>query len=145
MMESIDYDHPFEQGTSDVVECLPCEDQTGIEAETIEIDRVIIEWCCGNNSRLGRPSRYSQGCRVVRLTIDDDLRALDGLHKALNIVNNARLTEFCYGVQCHALEEALFRNPIDHGGSEPRSSTRVGEISTPYGEILKSLPKKSSV
>jgi hypothetical protein len=33
MMESIDDDHPFEQGASDVVECLPCEDQTGNERD----------------------------------------------------------------------------------------------------------------
>jgi hypothetical protein len=87
MMGSIDYDYQFEHGTSNIDECLPCEEQTGIEVETIEIDRVIIEWCCGYN-RLGQPSKHSPGCRVVRLTIDDDLRTLDGFHEALNIARH---------------------------------------------------------
>jgi hypothetical protein len=80
-------------GTPEVVDCLPCEIVDCPPCEVVECppcedenDRVIIECCCRNNSRLGRPSRYSQGCRVARLTIDDDLRTLDGLHKALEIV-----------------------------------------------------------
>jgi hypothetical protein len=73
------------RGTSGGVDCLPCEDQAAVMAQTHEFDQVIIEWCCGHDSRLGRPSRYSQGCRVARLTIDDDFRTLDGLHKALEI------------------------------------------------------------
>jgi hypothetical protein len=35
---------------------------------------------------LGQPSKYSSGCKVVRLTIDDDLRTIEGLEKALEIV-----------------------------------------------------------
>jgi hypothetical protein len=85
-MEGIDCDYPFEHEMLRINDCLPCSEQTDMEAETDEFDRVIIEWCCGNNSLLGQPSKYSPGCKVVRLTIDDDLRATDGLEKALEIV-----------------------------------------------------------
>jgi hypothetical protein len=51
-------------------------------------DRVIIEWCCGRDSMLGKTSKRSGGCKVVRLTIDDDLRALEGLRKAIRVVQN---------------------------------------------------------
>jgi hypothetical protein len=50
-------------------------------------DRVIIEWCCGRNSMLGQTSEYSGGCKVIQLAIDDDLRTMAGLHKALRIIN----------------------------------------------------------
>jgi hypothetical protein len=49
---------------------------------------VIIEWCCGRDSMLGKPSTHSDGCKVVRLTIDDDLRTLEGLQKAMRIVQD---------------------------------------------------------
>jgi hypothetical protein len=75
----------LEHGGPDVVDCLPCEDQSGTTAESHDFDRVIVEWCCGHDSLLGRTSQYSQGCKVIRLTLDDDLRTLDGLHKALGI------------------------------------------------------------
>jgi hypothetical protein len=48
-------------------------------------DRVIIEWCCGHDSMLGESSKRSSGCEVVRLTIDDDLRASEALQKAIQI------------------------------------------------------------
>jgi hypothetical protein len=48
-------------------------------------DRVIIEWCCGRNSMFGKSSKHSSGCKVVRLTIDDDLRASEGLQKAIQV------------------------------------------------------------
>jgi hypothetical protein len=88
-IEGDDCDHPFERGMSKVSDCLPCSEQADVETETDEFDRVIIEWCCGNNSMLGQPSTYRSGCKVVRLTIDDDLRAIEGLGKSLNIVKQS--------------------------------------------------------
>jgi hypothetical protein len=49
-------------------------------------DRLIIEWCCGH-SLLGLTSKYSDGCEVIRFAIDDDLRVLAGLQKALRVIN----------------------------------------------------------
>jgi hypothetical protein len=51
-------------------------------------DRVIIEWCCGRDSMLGKPSTQSGGCKVVRLTIEDDLRTLEGLRKAIRVLQD---------------------------------------------------------
>ena len=31
------------------------------------VDRVMIEFCCGQDSNLGKPSRASQGCKVIRV------------------------------------------------------------------------------
>jgi hypothetical protein len=79
-METVGYDHQSEQN-----DCLPCSEQEDIEKETDEFDRVSIEWCCGRNSKLGQPSTYSTGCKAIRLTIDDDLRAVEGLENAFEI------------------------------------------------------------
>jgi hypothetical protein len=49
-------------------------------------DQVIIEWCCGRNSMLGKSSKHSSGCKVVRLTIDDDLRTSEGLRNAIQVI-----------------------------------------------------------
>jgi hypothetical protein len=51
-------------------------------------DRVIIEWCCEHDSMMGKSSKHSSGCKVIRLTIDDDLRTSEGLRKAIQIVQN---------------------------------------------------------
>jgi hypothetical protein len=57
-------------------------------SKVLHYDRVIIEWCCGHDSMLGRPSARSDGCKVIRFTIDDDLRTMEGLQKALRIVQD---------------------------------------------------------
>jgi hypothetical protein len=57
-------------------------------SDVVQYDRVIIEWCCGHDSMLGRPSTHSDGCEVIGLTIDDDLRTMDGLQQALRIVQD---------------------------------------------------------
>ena len=31
------------------------------------VDRVLIEFCCGQDSNLGKPSKASQGCKVIRV------------------------------------------------------------------------------
>jgi hypothetical protein len=75
----------LEHENPNVVDCLSREEQLGTVAEYHDLDREIIEWRCGHDSLLGRPSKYSQGCKVIRLTIDDDLRASDGLRQDLKI------------------------------------------------------------
>jgi hypothetical protein len=57
----------------------------------IEVERtgrVITEWCCGHDSMLGQASTCSKGCRIMRLTIDDDLETPAGLNKALDVVKD---------------------------------------------------------
>jgi hypothetical protein len=51
-----------------------------------QFDRVLIQWCCGYHSLLGQPKVRNKGCKVIRLTIDDDLRTPQGLNKALKII-----------------------------------------------------------
>ena len=31
-------------------------------------DRLMLEWCCGEDSLFGMPSKASEGCNAVRLT-----------------------------------------------------------------------------
>jgi hypothetical protein len=76
------------------VDCLPCEEQSNEMTRSIDVaeadrtDRVIVEWCWASDSMLGQASTYSKGCRVIRLTIDDDLRTPEGLEVALDIVKS---------------------------------------------------------
>ena len=41
-------------------------------------DRVIVEFCCGSNSRIGHRTRHSEGCRVIRVTEELDATSSDG-------------------------------------------------------------------
>ena len=50
--------------------------------------RVIIEFCCGENSKIGNEAPL-YGCRSERLTIREDMRSQKGLEHALNIVRDA--------------------------------------------------------
>jgi hypothetical protein len=72
-------------------------------------DRVIIGRC-GHDTMLGRPSTHSDGCEVIRLTIDDDLRTIKGLQKALRIVQECPRDGLYYGVLCPAQEGACGRH-----------------------------------
>ena len=48
-------------------------------ATTESYDRVIIEFCCGENSRIGQPTKHSKGCKVIRITKEHDLTTKSGL------------------------------------------------------------------
>ena len=50
------------------------------------VDRVILEMCTSNNSRIGQQHPWSTGCLVVRITADDDLTSQHGIEKALKVV-----------------------------------------------------------
>jgi hypothetical protein len=49
-------------------------------------DRVIVEFCCDENSELGRPRIETHGCQVVRLTEEVDMRTNDGLFQAIKLI-----------------------------------------------------------
>ena len=51
-----------------------------------KVDRVILELCTGHNSRIGRSHSWSEGCLVVRITVDDDLTSKSGIDKAISII-----------------------------------------------------------
>jgi len=50
--------------------------------------RRIVEFCCGDDSLIGRPNPSSKGCEVVRLTERDDVTTERGLQKALEAVSH---------------------------------------------------------
>jgi len=52
--------------------------------------RLIIELCTSATSRMGMPTKYSEDCEVVRITVDDDLTTAVGLEKALSAVRNLK-------------------------------------------------------
>jgi len=54
-------------------------------------NRRLIEFCCGRNSRLGRPFPWNDGCDVVRLTMDDDVTTERGLARAIAAVRDSSL------------------------------------------------------
>jgi len=45
--------------------------------------RRIVEFCCGEDSRIGKRNESSHGCEVIGLTIVDDVTTSKGLAKAL--------------------------------------------------------------
>jgi hypothetical protein len=53
-------------------------------------DRVLVEFCCNHDSVLGRATKASKGCVVVRLTVDDDVTTPEGLNTAKKAVNGKR-------------------------------------------------------
>ena len=50
-----------------------------------------MEFCCGRNSRLGRPYPWNEGCEVIRLTLDDDVTTPAGRKKAVASVSTREL------------------------------------------------------
>ena len=50
---------------------------------------LLREWCCGENSLLGKPSVFSKGCSVVRLTQREYMTTHHGVHFAKASVERA--------------------------------------------------------
>ena len=72
------------------------------------INRVIIELCCADDSRLGQLSRSSEGCLIVRVTESDDLTREDTVKKILWFVKN---------VQCHKIPVLIWVSIPCTGGT----------------------------
>ena len=49
-------------------------------------DRRIVEYCCGEESEMGKPSPQSKGCEVIRLTILNDVTSDHGHRLAMESV-----------------------------------------------------------
>ena len=54
-------------------------------------NRRLVEFCCGRNSRLGRPFPWNSGCETIRLTMDEDVTTERGLNFAINAVSDTSL------------------------------------------------------
>jgi hypothetical protein len=50
--------------------------------------RTLVEFCCGPESLLGSYAEEFPGCKVIRLTIEDDVPTDEGINKALIAVDN---------------------------------------------------------
>ena len=51
-------------------------------------NRILLEFCCGEHSRIGQRRNIKPGCKVVRLTVKDDLRTSKGKEAALTAVKS---------------------------------------------------------
>ena len=51
--------------------------------------RVIIEYCCGDHSKIGAMTKPYKGCRSERLTIREDMTTTKGLEYALKRIKHA--------------------------------------------------------
>ena len=49
-------------------------------------DRLLIEFCCGENSKMGMSWRESRGCRVARVTIANDVTTPAGLRYVQDLI-----------------------------------------------------------
>jgi hypothetical protein len=52
-----------------------------------DYNRVLIELCAGQNSRLCRPSEQNEGCYTLRITAEDDLTSARGRQKVLDVIS----------------------------------------------------------
>ena len=50
--------------------------------------RIIFEWCCGEESKLGIHTEWSEGCEVIRITIGNDVTTKEGLAWVIAQVKN---------------------------------------------------------
>ena len=65
----------------------PCKVPTAVS--TGMDNRVVIEFCCGEDSRLGRETEHSRNCIVYRLTEAHDLTTAEGLKFAKQCVDKS--------------------------------------------------------
>ena len=54
--------------------------------DPIIANRTVVEFCCGEESRLGRKHLKPDDTEVVRLTLDDNVTTEQGLAKAIAAV-----------------------------------------------------------
>eukprot|EP00971_Amphidinium_carterae_P100270 1983032-Amphidinium_carterae.1 len=59
-----------EPPTKSIPETAPIKDD--VIVPVVSCNRNIIEFCCDKHSTLGRPTTYSRGCRVTRITEKED-------------------------------------------------------------------------
>ncbi len=56
-------------------------------------DRLLIEFCCGEDSYMGTRATYNKGCKLIRLTEKDDMSTEKGLAKALKILDDPTIKD----------------------------------------------------
>ena len=57
-------------------------------ADEPHYDRILIEFCCGTDSYIGTRTKYTTGCKMIRLTQEHDMRTEKGLHYAMQILED---------------------------------------------------------
>ena len=82
--------------TSDAVTCqstksVECMIGTSIKPaikKTDYVKRNIVEFCCGENSKIGQSKYQRDGFSVTRVTLEDDVTTNQGLYKAIEAVRS---------------------------------------------------------
>eukprot|EP00959_Pyramimonas_sp_CCMP1952_P011239 235467-Pyramimonas_sp.AAC.1 len=68
-------------------------------------ERILLECCCGSQSRIGDPTNFVDNpCKVIRYTEKEDMRTNEGLSIALNGINTFKGNILRCGVLCLARE-----------------------------------------
>ena len=57
------------------------------EHKVMDNSRTLIEFCCGPESLLGKVTKQSKGCNVVRLTQEIDVTSDHGVELAMNSID----------------------------------------------------------
>ena len=60
----------------------------GEQPEALVHNRLLLEFCCGPDSLLSTPCKWTTGCKMIRLTEEDDMASDEGLIKTLEIIKN---------------------------------------------------------
>ena len=56
--------------------------------KTDYVKRNIVEFCCGENSKVGQSKYQRDGCTVTRFTLEDDVTTNQGSYKAIEAVRS---------------------------------------------------------
>lgn len=93
-------------------------------------DRRLMEYCCSEDSRLGRHKYQVMGCSVIRLTEKHDLTTESGLEEAIKAVREARDDEYVHlwgSLPCTGGSPWQFINS-KHEGPEERMQEHLGKF-----------------
>ena len=94
--------------------------------------RQVIEVCCGPNSYLGQPTRYTKGCEITRITRDIDFTSAAGVKRVCDAILGSRSAVW-FSILC--IGGCLWQ--IANFNQGPVAVRRIREYWTLFGTMLK--------
>ena len=140
---------PNNEETSDAVSC---QKETAAERtiETITkpaikktgyVKRNIVEFCCGENSKIGQSKYQPDGCSVTRHTLEDEVTTNQGLYKAIEAATSDNCLLWA-SIPCTGGSPWQNTNAQKPGGPEKIKGTQ--NIVQQYMDLIQTCGKRIS-
>ena len=84
----------------------------------------VVEFCCGENSKIGQSKYQRDGCTVTRLTLEDDVITNEGLYKAIEAVTSENCLLWA-SIQCTGGSPWQSINAKKPGGPEKIRTQKI--------------------